>query len=146
MAVADIRVLRQVMRERLLTVTGVTAPMIAPENVKFLPPDHPLPGSVATWIRETVFLLQERHVATQRLEARGRAQFDVMVEAGRGTEIAEDLAKLIANAFEPGQVIVSQGIRVILERTERFTGRTDAGIWWVLPVSIFWRYFTATAA
>jgi hypothetical protein len=142
MAAVSHRLLRQVLRTRLETVTALPVrSRIAYENRQFTPPNPP-----STWIREWLQPATEVKVATKTVEARGRVQFDIVVPQGKGTTDAEDLANDIAEVFEPGTSLQGQGIEVAIDRTEQGQGTQDSGddAWWFLPVSILWRYYATT--
>jgi len=132
------------MRTRLQTVSGLPS-FFAWENRPFKLPD---PKDEPLWIRERMYIYDERRSAAGYIEATGETRYDVFVPTGDGTTAAEALAKLIAEAFEAAESITDGSLSIILERTERknMIHESEFENWSFYPVSIKWRVFTGTTA
>jgi len=136
-AAVDLRGIRQALRNRLLTVTGIVPEeRIAPQNRPFTPPEPPAP-----WIRETLLIAGEGRVSTGAVESRGRVQYDVITPQGMGTEFAEDLSTAIADSFEAANGLSDEGVELVIDRVERGSGRQFDPAWWFVPVNVAWRSF-----
>lgn len=135
-AAADLRVIRQVLREKLLTVPGVPpTDRFKAENRRFDPPNPP-----DLWMRETLMVSSEFLVANKCIEIVGRMQYDIFVPAGSGTEAAETLAKEIKDTFQPAQSINSQGVSLEVDQVSS-SGAIQDPVWYMIPVSIRWRTY-----
>ncbi len=137
----NIREVRKTLRARAAGATGYpVATLIKWENRDFTPPD---PKSKSIWMRETLHVTSERKTATGRVTTLGQIRYDIFVGKGQGTGGAEDLAKAIADRFEPAQSLAGTGVVVQMYRTERQSGRGDPepGAWYMIPVVIWWRSF-----
>lgn len=132
------------MRTQLATVSGLPS-YIAWENRPFKLPD---PKDNPLWIRERMYIYDERRSATGIIEATGETRYDVFVKAGGGTEAAEALAKSIAETFEAAESIEGSAFSIVLERTERknLFHETEFENWSFYPVSIKWRVYVGTTA
>lgn len=137
----DLTEVRKVLRTEAANATGYPAnSLIAWENRAFTPPDA---KSGTVWLRETLLVTEERKTATGRVTTLGQMRYDVFIGLGQGTGGAEDLAKAIADRFEPAKNLSGGGVGVQLYRTERRSGQSDPppGVWFMIPVVIFWRSF-----
>ena len=134
----DLRIVRQVLREHLLTVPAVT-------SANFLPEDRPRKRPIGIHVQETL-QPEEKPIANKLVEAAGRVQYDVMYMADRGTEQPEALAKSIVDIFPPGTQLDSQGITIYIDKVQRSPGRQFDTAWWFVPVSILWRTYATTAS
>ena len=145
MAMPDLNKVRAVFHEKLQTLTGIpTEARIWKENKTFTPP---VKGTL--WLRERLIPTAEAKVATKTAHAIGIIQYDVVHGFDQGVDSAETLAKTIAEGFEHGTDINSQGITVHIDRAQRAFGRIplgEEGHWWFIPVSIYWRTYATTAA
>jgi hypothetical protein len=140
MAAVDLRKVRQVLREKLLTVPGIPATALhEAENRPIVPPGPETP----LWIREKMVPIAEPLVATGQTRTRGYMQWDVVAPAGRGTEEVEDLTTAILATFKR-QVLNSQGIQVYIYDTDRAQGRKESEIWWSKPVFVYWAVHAIT--
>jgi hypothetical protein len=147
MTMLDEKTLRTVLRTRLHTVSGLPS-AIAFEGRVFQPPTlTTTSSSLPLWVEEQVRILSETKSATGQIEALGEALYSVYTPSGRGTEQADALAKLIAEAFQSGQGLSGSGLELALEHTERRPMRQDVSpygqSWMFKTVAIRWRAFTA---
>ena len=134
MAAVDVRKLRQVCREKLLAVAGVTADLVAWENRGGFQAPEPKAGKF--WIREHLRPSIESHVAWDEVESVWRMQYDVAVPRNLGTELGEEKAALVMDAFKPGTSINSQGILASIDRHERLPMFQLDEQWVLFPVSV----------
>lgn len=134
MAAADARKIRQVCREKLLAVAGVTVDLVALENRGGFHAPEPKAGKF--WIREHLRVSSEVHAAWDEVESIWRMQYDVVVPRNFGTELGEEKAALIMDAFKPGTSINSQGILLSIDRHERLPYLQLDDVWVLFPVSV----------
>src|SRR5262245_7541318 len=129
-AAADLRVIRQVLREKLLTVPGIPPPeRFKAENRRFDPPNPP-----DLWLRETIMVTSEFLAANHCIEIIGRVQYDVFVPAGSGTEAAETLVTNIKDVFAPAHSVNSQGVSFEIDQVQSSQGMQDE-TWYMIPVN-----------
>jgi len=138
---------RAVCATRLLTIPTLPDPLtrIAWENRTFDTPELVVgPGPAPLWIKEFLEVLSETKSSTGFVEAIGRTLYLVETPAGKGTEEADALSKLIAEAFHSGQSLTENDLTIILEHTERQPYRTDFELpaWIFKTVAVRWWIFT----
>lgn len=142
MTMLDESSLRTLFRTRLKTVSGLPGEdYLAWENHQF---DKPSAESDQLWIEEFVTILSEPKSSTGFIEVVGVTQYLVNCPKGGGTKDADDLSRLIAQAFEPGQSLTNSTLTVIIERTERspYRPQPDGSAWVFKTITIRWRVFT----
>lgn len=143
----DLLALRKTLRARLRGATGYPDDSrIQWENRAFTPPSPNATDPL--WIREALSPGPTHLTSLGYLETIGIYWMFVHGPAGRGTEKVEELANQIEAAFSPKSAIT--GMRLHLYRTERQPGRLDRaggasadGLWFTVPVLVYWRLFTA---
>jgi hypothetical protein len=134
--------IRLAFRKVLLAISGLPPKERRSwENRTFNPPNPP-----ALWVREALLPVREFAVATGMVQFDGIMVYDVIAPANKGTEDAEDLSKLIADAFKPATGLTDP-VQVAIDRCERLQGRdmstigAAAGTWWQIPVQVKFRSY-----
>lgn len=132
---------RQAFRKVLVAIAGLPPKeRRAWENRSFTPPTD------KSWLRETLMIVNERLSATNQLQLDAIMQYDVIVPGNTGTEEADELALLVANAFKPA-TSMNDPVEVAIDRCEQLSGREfsesggPAGVWWQVPVQITFRSY-----
>lgn len=151
----DHRKIRQAFRARVLTVEGLDESRFAWENRQFDPDKVPTgtpeeKNAALLWYKETYLKIDESLQASNQIEQTAIMQFDVFTVFGRGTELAEDMQRLIAEKFKPTTSFaadVATNLYVVIDKSAPLTGR-DAGSltntrnrWYQFPVSIEFRSY-----
>lgn len=141
MAVLDLNECRVTLRTRLLTITTLPA-IRAWENRRTQTPDA---TSKTMFIAERQIVLDETKDAIGCIHSMVDTRYDVMYPKGAGTQAPEDMAKLVAEAFEPGQSLQgNNGLEIALYKVRRLPLMQDPDdpAWWMFPVVSSWRAFT----
>ena len=96
------------------------------------------------WIEERQNILGEPQTSIGYLEIMGETIYSVYTPKGQGTRAADDLTKLIMEAFQPTQSLIGTTETVILEKTTRqpYRENMDHSVWSFKSVIIGWRAFT----
>lgn len=144
MAMLDETALRQLFRKRVRSVLPRDV-QVAWENQTFEPPSlEDGIGPVVLWMRELVRTLDETKSSTGFIEAVGEVLYMIETPAGKGTEAADALAKIVAESLQAGQSLTSPTLTVIVEHTERRPYREDPEhpAWTFKTVACRWRTFT----
>lgn len=130
-------------RDRLDTLSGIpAASKRAYENTTFDPI-----GVEDEWLRETLLITDEIKSATGTIESYGEVRYGIFTPRGSGITTVNAIAKTIAEGFEEGQALQKNGLEIIIEGSARGQGRPDPddSIWYMVPVTVLWRAFTAAA-
>ena len=140
MTAVDLRDIRIAARQRLLqTPDMVDESKIFGENQAG---EHP-PGELH--IEEHMTIFDESHFASDTLMTEGRFRYNVFWPVGKGTREPEELAKKIADTFNPKNSNLQGAIHgVDVYRTERGSGSQWDDSWYYIPVYVFWRAFSST--
>jgi hypothetical protein len=147
MSMLDETALVLAFRTKLDTLAGIPdASHRAWENREFEPELD------AEWLRETLVIGDEERSSTGLNESFGQIRYDVLAPIGEGTTNVRAIAKAIAEGFEAGQTLQNGGLSISIEKSTRLPGRqafTETGgsksLWYMVPVAVFWRVFTATS-
>jgi hypothetical protein len=127
--------IRRTLRTKLVTTTGITAPMCVWENVDFTPPTD---GSI--WIREQLMPIHKQKVANELEELLAVVAYDFFYPVGKGSETVERLVDAALVVFTPPLDLNTFSVRVNVHRSERMSGKPD-GIWFMIPCHIYFRAF-----
>ena len=138
---ADLMALRLALRERLRAIPSYPGDeKVAWENEMFTPPAEGM------YLRESLATGEERLASSGMTMTLGIYWIFVHAPIGRGIEDPEALSKEIAEAFPIVGAAPSPGLH--LYRTTRQPGRVEGlagneGLWYTIPVLVYWRLFTA---
>jgi hypothetical protein len=131
-------------RNHLLGMVGVpSASLISFENRPFTPPAV---DPATLWIRETMIIVTEQLAANDQVQTDGFVNYESVYPVGRGTEVPDAMALLIATRFKPVTDLSGSGVGIHIFKTERLSGVDvvdgDKQVWYSKPVRIHWRAFT----
>lgn len=134
----------------------VDLPYIIPENhstpITAVKGQTPPSSPDSLFLKETILKSLAPRSSMEHIEAHPIVVYAVHVPAGRGTEVAESLAKRINDAFIPNSVVQYGGYNMVIERSyqgspyEENEGRRTKGdaLWYVCPVFIELRVFVSS--
>ena len=109
------------------------------ENVEYTPTTGTAWQRVNLLINDPV----DYAVTSDVVEQRGFLQVTLFYPRGAGTATATARADAVATRFAPVQTLTSGATNVEILKTASIGGGTIVEEWFVIPVSIPWRSFTA---
>ncbi|MBK7822932.1 MAG: hypothetical protein IPJ61_18280 [Tessaracoccus sp.] len=133
----SIATIRAALESRL---NGMASPLpSAWENVSYTP----ITG--VPWQRVNLLVNDpvDYAVSSDVVEQRGILQVTLYFPAGAGSAAAAARAQAIADRFAPVQTLISGATKVEILRTAHIAGGQVVDEWWCVPISIYWRSFTA---
>lgn len=148
----DEQEVRDILRDRLLTVSGLDGSSGGNVSWQNRPFSTPAPDSAAMWVDESMEFIDELLNATELVEADGMVIYRVYVAAGTSIELSASTSLAIINAFRPGQSLrtvggVPQNCGVVLNHSFRHAAHTDeSGAWYIQPVQVDWRVHVSNPA
>lgn len=126
--------IRKGLRSILVGVLSGPVPSIAFENRGHTPAEG------VPWARETLLPNNVRRTAFDLNQLEGIYQVDIFWPSNDGTEIPEDLADDLRDAFLPGTSLTAHAN---VYRSERTLSRQEPS-WYILSVRVYWRAFEFT--
>lgn len=149
----DEQEVRSILRDRLLTVSGLDGSNggnVAWQNRTFTPPS---PEGDVMWVRESMEFIDEALNATELVQVNGLVIYWVYTVAGTSIERSAAVARDIINAFRPGQSLrtvdgVPQTCGVVLHHSFRQPAFREGGDgpWYIQPVQVEWRVHVSNPA
>lgn len=142
----DEQEVRNVMRDRLLSVAGLDGSSggnVAFQNRPFTPPT---PERGVFWVSESQEVVDEALNATELVQADGFTIYRVYTAADSSVELSASTALAIIDAFRPGQTLRDVGgvpadCGVVLWKSFRLPPfqEDETKAWYIQPVQVNWR-------